>query len=176
MGRGRWIGVGLVAGLLVTGLALTAAHRRAQAAPSGSTSTAEREFLERARAMNHAELALGQLALARGESDAVKQMARKMVDKHTALEAELDKLARKRGVTAAPAVSAEQQATQDRLAKLSGAQFDAAFKQAVDAGHVQELELHKGELKSGTDPALRAFAQSRVTALEQNKAPPKKEW
>jgi putative membrane protein len=137
-----------------------------------AATSADTDFLRRARQTNHAELALGQLALQRAGSDEVKQMARKMVDRHTELEAQLAALARARGVADPPVSSPEDQATYDRLAGLSGAEFDGAFKKVVGDIHTQELAMHRAELKDGSDAELKAFAQGRVTALEQA-APPK---
>jgi putative membrane protein len=153
-----------IAALLVGGAA------SAQAAP------AEQSYVQRAQTINQAELALGQLAQQRGRSDEVKQMARTIVERHSALSAQLAELARARAIATANAPSPEDEQVHDRLAKLSGRSFDEAFEQAVTDAHQRELALHRGELERGGDAGLRGYAQSRVSALEASMAQAKDEW
>jgi len=153
-----------IAALLVAGGAL------AQAAP------AEQPYVQSAQRINRAELALGQLAQQRGSSDEVKQMARTMVERHSALSAQLDDLARERAIVTAQLASTEDEQVHDRLAQLSGTSFDEAFKLAVADAHTRELALHRGELERGGDAGLRGYAQSRVSALEASMAQAKDEW
>ena len=153
-----------IAALLVAGGAL------AQAA------TAEQSYVQSAQTINHAELALGQLAQQQGSSDEVKQMARTMVERHSALSAQLADLARERAIATPQHPSTEDERVHDRLAKLSGTSFDEAFKQAVADVHTRELALHRGEVERGGDARLRGYAQSRVSALEASMAQAKDEW
>jgi putative membrane protein len=153
-----------IAALLVTGGA------RAQAAP------AEQSYVQSAQTINQAELALGQLAQQRGSSDKVKQMSHTMVERHSALSAELAELARERDVATAQKPSTEDEKVYDRLAKLSGRSFDDAFEQAVADAHARELALHRGELERSRDVGLRGYAQWRVSALEAAMAQGKDEW
>lgn len=155
--------------LCITAL-LAAGGALAQAAP------AEQSYVQSAQTINQAELALGQLAQQRGSSDEVKQMARNMVERHSALSAQLADLARERAIATAQHPSTEEERGYDRLAKLTGTSFDEAFKQAVAHAHTRELALHRGELERGGDAGLRGYAQSRVSALEASMAQAKDEW
>lgn len=155
--------------LCITAL-LAAGGALAQAAP------AEQSYVQSAQTINQAELALGQLAQQRGSSDEVKQMARTMVERHSALSAQLADLARERAIATAQHPSTEEERGYDRLAKLTGTSFDEAFKQAVAHAHTRELALHRGELERGGDAGLRGYAQSRVSALEASMAQAKDEW
>jgi putative membrane protein len=137
---------------------------------------AEQSYVQSAQTINQAELALGQLAQQRGSSSEVKQMAGTMVERHSALSAQLADLARERAIPTPQHPSAEDKQVYDRLAKLSGTSFDEAFKQAVADAHTQELALHRGELERAGDAALRGYAQSRVSALEASMARAKDEW
>jgi putative membrane protein len=142
----------------------------AQAAP------AEQSYVQSAQTINQAELALGQLAQQRGSSDEVKQMARNMVDRHSALSAQLADLARERAIPTAQHPSTVDDRAYVRLGKLSGTSFDEAFKQAVADAHTRELALHRGEIERGGDAGLRSYAQSRVSALEASMEQAKDEW
>jgi len=149
---------------------LLAGGSRVQAAP------AEQSYVQSAQTINQAELALGQLAQERGSSDEVKQMSHTMVERHSALSAQLAELARERDLAAAPGSTTEDAKVHDRLAQLSGRSFDEAFEQAVADAHTRELALHRGELERSGDPGLRGYAQSRVSALEAAMAKAKDEW
>ena len=153
-----------IAALLVAGGA------RAQAAP------AEQSYVQNAQTINQAELALGKLGQQRGSSEEVKQMSHTMVERHSALSAQLAELARERDIAVVQKPSSEDEKVYDRLAKLSGRSFDEAFEQAVTDAHKRELALHRGELERSGDVGLRGYAQSRVSALEAAMAQAKDEW
>jgi putative membrane protein len=158
------------AGFLLAGAATLAEERPAAPGESEHAGTlGEQAFLERALSMNEAELALGKLASDRGDASEVKAMGQQMVEKHTALGQWLRALAAQAGVTNAPERTAAQERTYQRIAALAGSQFDEQFKEAVNAGHVEELSLYRNEL-SVTDPALKALAEQRVALLEANLA------
>jgi putative membrane protein len=161
-----WIQVGSRARLLLAiGVALAAG------APAPSTRAqqggGDQAFLEQALGVNELELQLGKLATERGGAE-VKAMGQKMVQKHTELGAQLSGLAKQAGSTGEAKLTPEQQATYDRIAKLSGSDFDAAFKKTVDDGHVKELAMYRDEASRASSPELRALAQQRVTTLEQS--------
>jgi putative membrane protein len=137
---------------------------------------AERSYVQSAQAINQVELGLGQLAQQRGSSDAVKQMSHTMVERHSALSAQLAELARARGIAPPEKPSAEDEEVHGRLAKLSGRSFDEAFVRAVTDVHTRELALHRGEVEHSGDAGLRGYAQSRVSALEASMAQVKAEW
>jgi putative membrane protein len=143
---------------------------------SAQAASAEQSYVQSAQTINQAELALGQLAQQRGRSDEVKKMARTMVERHSALSAQLADLARERAIAMANDRSTDDEQVHDRLAKLSGTSFDEAFEQAVADAHKRELALHRGELERGGDAGLRGYAQSRVSALEASMAQAKDEW
>ena len=65
----------------------------------------------------------------------------------------------------------ERLATQDkvdRLAKLTGAEFDRAFSRAMIAGHEKAVEKFEMEIKSGQDPDVKVWAEKRVTTLKEH--------
>jgi putative membrane protein len=153
-----WARAGAVVALLWSGVA------GAGAAP---TTTGDGEFLKQALGVNQLELQLGKLAAQRASSPEVKASGAKMVENHTKLGQQLGELAREAGVAPTPQLTAEQRATYDRVAAESGARFDAAFTQTVDAGHVKELAMYRTEASRAESPKLRAFAEQRVSALEK---------
>jgi putative membrane protein len=181
MRKTKWINTGLCVGLLWSGgVVLThASPSQAEEARYGG----DQEFLEQALGVNQLELALGRLAVERAGAPEIKDMGRKMVQNHTELGRQLSELAQQSGVTGKPELSADQRAIYDRLASQSGAAFDAAFKQAVDSGHVKELAMYRAEVDRASNPQLRALAERRVAKLQETvsqaetpRKKPKHDW
>lgn len=136
-------------------------------ASSGRRGGGDRAFLEQALGANELELRLGRLAAERSGTPELKEKARKMVENHTKLGAQLSDLAREDGLSPHPALSPEQQEKLRYVESQPAGSFDAAFKQTVDAGHVRELAMYREEVGRAVDPRLRAFAEQRVVALQQ---------
>lgn len=149
-----------------TGVALAASLLWAGAARAADAQD-DRAFLDRARGVNELELRLGQLATERSQTPEGRAAARKMVENHTAIGKRLAELARRAGSTGSPQLSTEQQATLARVSAAPEGEFDATFKRTVDAGHVDELAMYRGEVDRAADPDLRALASERVTALQK---------
>jgi putative membrane protein len=180
----QWTRAGFCAALLLSGGVAFAEGSSPPPQTENAYATSDREFLASALRVNQVELTLGRMAAERGSTPDVKAMGAKMVQKHTELGGQLTDQARRLGVSAAPALSPEQQSTVDRLASLSGSAFDKSFKETIDAGHVRELAMYRDEASHTVDPGLRDLAQRRVATLEQTvaqasqvpKAKPKNDW
>jgi putative membrane protein len=180
-----WTRAGICAALLLSG-GVSFAEGPSPPPPQteNADATSDRDFLTSALRVNEVELTLGQMAAERGSTPEVKTMGAKMVQKHTELGGQLTDQARRLGISAAPELSSDQRSTVVRLGSLSGTAFDKSFKETVDAGHVQELAMYRGEASRTADPGLRGLAQHRVATLEQTvaqagqatKATPKKDW
>jgi putative membrane protein len=134
----------------------------------------DRAFLKQALGVNQLELQLGRLAVERGSTSELKAMGQKMVQKHTELGRQLRDLAKQSGMSGEPQLSPDQLDTFNRVKSQAGSGFDAAFKQTVDAGHVNELAMYRDEVSRAASPKLRTLAKQRVAALEQSMAPSNK--
>jgi len=67
-------------------------------------------------------------------------------------------------------MSPDEQETLARLQSQSGPEFDSAFKQTVDDGHVKELAMYRDEVSRAANPRLRVLAEQRVAALQKSMA------
>src|SRR5690349_11545698 len=111
------------AGMVVTSMLLTIGIAAAdQAKPKNHTATDQ--FVTEAAQGGLAEVTLGQMAADKGENEAVKDFGRRMVKDHGKANDELKSLATAVGVPVPTDMSAEDRALQQRLDKLSGAEFD----------------------------------------------------
>lgn len=161
-----WFKSALLAGLLSGPQML--ARAAPAAAPQTQASQSDQEFLKRALGVNEEEVQLGRLAAERASTPEVKAMGEKMVQNHTRLGQQLSDLAEQRGVSGTAKLSPDQRDTLAGVRGRSGTDFDAAFKQTVDDGHVKELAMYRDELGLTDDPQLRALAETRVEALEKS--------
>ena len=99
-----------------------------------ASAESDKMFLADAIQINLAEISIGELAQKNGGSDKVKSFGKMLVDDHTASHTKATSLAQGNGMTA-PEPKAADTKKYDELKKLSGAEFDRAFKQAMVEGH-----------------------------------------
>ena len=67
------------------------------------------------------------------------------------MDDELKALAQSKSISIAADLDAKHKATQDRLSKMSGAQFDRAYIQEMVADHKKDVADFRKESKSGGD-------------------------
>jgi putative membrane protein len=103
------------------------------------------------RSLNLLEVRLGTMAGQRSSNAAVKQFGQQMVSSHTSMGREWTSLATQNGLPASVRLNSIQQQSADRLSKLSGADFDRAYMNAMVANHEQD---------AGTLQRIGTYAQS----------------
>ena len=82
-----------------------------------------------------AEVALAKLAQEKASNADVKSFAAKLEKDHSQANDDLKEVASKKNITLASAPSKSHQALHDKLAKLSGAEFDKAYVAAMLESH-----------------------------------------
>jgi putative membrane protein len=115
-----------------------------------------------------AEIKLGKLAADSGSSQAVKTFGTRMVAEQTKAGDKLKEAAALEHITLPADLAARDQATYDRLSKLSGADFDRAYAQDMVKDHQQDLQVFDREAKRGKDAAIRGFASETVPMIQQH--------
>ena len=155
---------------LAAALLMTASAVRAETTDNAATSTvADRKFVEEAASGGMAEVKLGQLAVEKGASPTVKQFGQKMVDDHSKANNELQALAAKKSLPLPTAVDTAQQATYDKLAKLSGPAFDKAYMTAMVKDHDEDVKaFKKATTTAAINPELKTWAKQTLVVIEQH--------
>ena len=126
----------------------------------------DKEFAMKAAEGGMTEVALGNMAASKGEAVEVKSFGSQMVKDHGAAGDELKTLATTKGLALPTGLGAEGQATNDKLAKLSGKDFDKAYVSDMVKDHekdVHEFEKASKELK---DPDLKAWATKTLPVIQ----------
>jgi predicted outer membrane protein len=126
--------------------------------------TSDQEFVRERMAAGHAEVQLGQLASQRGTSAQVKQFGERMVQDHTKAGEQLRQIASRQGITTAAAIDDDHRDLMNRLSKLTGAEFDREYMQAMVDSHedaVDELESRVNEhVRAATGTAVQPEVSS----------------
>ena len=134
---------------------------RAQAMPVA----ADENFVMNAAKGGQMEVEMGRLAMKRGHTAAVRSFGRRMVTDHTKAGNQLKVLARKKSITLPTTMDAEAHAEMERLAKLSGAEFDRAYMELMVSDHEKDVGEFQTEATNGTDADIKAFAAKTLPTL-----------
>lgn len=128
----------------------------------------DQHFMMKAAQGGMAEVQLGKLATQNASSQAVKDFGQKMVDDHSKANDELKGLAARKNVTLPTSLDAKDQATMDRLSKLTGAAFDRAYMRDMVADHKKDIADFQREASSGADPDVKTWASNTLPTLQQH--------
>jgi putative membrane protein len=165
--------ISYVAGLtvLLTTLGCWAVLGHQESSPVLSTSEAvmkDEAFVRAAARGGLSEIKLGKLAMDQGSNEAVKAFGTRMVAEHTKAGDDLKEAAKEENIGLPKDLTAKDQATYDRLSKLSGAEFDQAYAQDMVKDHQQDLRDFQREANHGNDDVVRGFASETVPMIQQH--------
>jgi putative membrane protein len=128
----------------------------------------DRAFVMEAGPGGLAEVDLGRLAAQKGQSADVKKFGQRMVSDHSKANAELKKLATSKGITLPAEMNAQQMAEHNKLAKLSGAEFDREYMTLMVEDHDKDVAAFEEEAKDGSDPDIKSFAAKTLPTLQEH--------
>lgn len=128
------------------------------------------QFVVQASSSNSFEIAAGNLAIKKGESENVKSYGRRMVQDHTIVGLEMDSLADAKGWSIPSELQTKEKANLDKLNAASDTEFDQQFADIMIQSHEDAVELFTmASAKNGvTDSDLRKFAADKLPALKKH--------
>ncbi len=126
------------------------------------------DFMRRAFQGGLAEVEMGRLAADRAASLEVKQFGQRMVTDHGAANAELARLATRKGVVLPTEPGSAHAATRDRLAALRGTEFDRQYMAEMIRDHQEDVTAFQRQAESGQDPDVRAWAAGMLPVLREH--------
>jgi putative membrane protein len=150
----------IAAGLGVVGL-FVLVSTPASAAPSQQDTT----YLVAAHQSNLAEIAAGQLAQQKGQSQQVKDLGAKFVTDHTQLDSALTQAAGSLGVTLPNTPNSQQQALAARYQAAQGTGFDSLFIATQMDAHMQAAANGQREIQNGSDATAKKTAQDAAPVI-----------
>lgn len=128
----------------------------------------ERRFVETAARHGMAEVQLGKMAQDKAQDAQVKDFGRRMVEDHGKANDQLKSLASAKGVTLPTEPDAAHKRLADRLAKLSGAEFDHAYMKEMVDDHQKDVKEFRDMARSAKDAEVKAFASANLPVLEEH--------
>lgn len=127
----------------------------------------DRKFAKDAALASMSNVELGKLAVQKAASPDVKQFGQKVVDEQTKATDQLKEVASKENLSIPNGLDAKHKSQIDKLSKLSGQQFDKAYLKDQLKTEQSQLRDFGDEAKGGTDPAVKAFANGTLPALQE---------
>ena len=127
----------------------------------------DQKFLRNAAAGGIADVKLGTLAAQKG-GPAVKDLAQKMVDDHTALNKGMASVADSLGVMLPKKMTKDDQAEYDKLNGLSGKNFDTEYLSYIVKAHWQTLHAFYMEASLAADPTLQTEVLKGMFTMHQH--------
>jgi len=149
------------------------AHQDSPAAKANTTnvarpSIADTHFAKEAAQGEIAEVKLGKLAQDKGSNDSVKNFGKRMVDDHSKAGDRLKDVASQENIALPTDNSAKDQATYDRLSKLSGSAFDRAYAKDMVKDHEADVAAFQKEANGGKIDSLKSFASETLPTLQDH--------
>jgi len=129
---------------------------------------ADSTFAMKAAAGGMAEVKFGELAQQKASSPAVKKFGERMVNDHSKANSQLKQVASKDDITLPSGLDAKDQATYDKLSKLSGTAFDRAYMKDMVADHEKDVSDFKREASTGKNSDVKNFASQTLPTLQEH--------
>jgi putative membrane protein len=134
----------------------------------GADSNPDATFYKKAAEGGIAEVAAGNLAQQKGNSQAVKDFGAMMVKDHSAANDKLQALAASKAIDLPTSASIGEMATKAKLDVLSGDTFDKSYIKWQIKDHRGAIALFNKEIASGQDPDAKAFAGATLPTLRMH--------
>jgi putative membrane protein len=142
--------------------------------PSGTTQDqqmdpymTDKDFVRNAAESSATELHLGKVAQEKASSDAAKELGKKMVEANTQLSEQLKQAAAALKVQLASDLPRKAKKAEDKLAKLSGPEFDRAYAKIAADEQKQAVKQFERETKDGKVTGLKEFATKNLPAEQE---------
>ena len=132
-------------------------------------SAADQKLLRNMAQSNMSEIEAARLAQTKSQNDQVKSFAQRMIDDHTKALTDVQQVAQAKGVTLPTELTRAHKAKADKLAKLSGEQFDRAYMaQAGVADHKKAHSQLRSAANRARDPDVKALATRIQPSVEEH--------
>jgi putative membrane protein len=126
------------------------------------------QFAKEAASGGMAEVKLGQLAQEKGSNEAVKNFGSRMVNDHSKAADELKAAATQSNINLPSKLNARDEATYNRLSRMSGSAFDREYAKTMVTDHTQDVAEFRKEAIDGQDASIRNFASETLPTLQEH--------
>jgi putative membrane protein len=132
---------------------------------------ADRNFVTTAAAGGMFEVEASKLAAEKATDPAVKAFASMLVEDHTKVNDELQRLASTKNVTLPSELPTDKKEQLKKLQSISGAAFDRRYVQEIGIkDHLQDIRSFEKASRDAKDPQVKAWAQQTLPKLRDHYA------
>lgn len=125
------------------------------------------EFLSEAVKSGQFLETLGKTASTRAASGEVRQFGREVMNDFSKANKSVGELSAERGIATAT-MDESRRSTLEWFQRLKGAEFDREFMSLMIDEFYRNIEAYGKEIRSGSDPRVKVFAEGRAPALENH--------
>jgi putative membrane protein len=134
----------------------------------GQLSSQDHKFVMEAAIGGMEEVELGRLAVQKAANADVKAFGQRMVTDHSKANDQLKSIAAQKGVTLPTTLSPDKRQDVDKMAKLSGAEFDKMYMSHMVKDHKKDVSEFEKEASKAGDPTIKSFAQTTLPTLREH--------
>lgn len=128
----------------------------------------DKRFLGQVTQASLLNIEMGKLAQEKSSNEAVKEFGKKMVTDHQRGLAIFKKVADRDGVTVEMQLDAKHKERLDKLAKLSGAEFDRAYIKDQLKSHQRMVSYFQSEADNSTESIASKMANNMLPAVQKH--------
>lgn len=160
----------LIAGTIAmaVGVWMSVAVFSTAAEEGAKTDHSKKHFMKEAAQGGLAEVTLGKLAADQGDNEEVQNFGQRMVTDHGKANEELKNLAAAEDVTLPTTMDEEAKELQQRLSKLSGAEFDRTYMREMLKDHKKDIAAFERQAEQGDDPDVKKWAAQTLPTLKEH--------
>ncbi len=172
----RFLAAGAALAALGALSTVAAAQEKIQTVPSESAASpssvppADLDFVLRTAMGGMDEVALGNLAQGKAQSEEVKRLAELIVREHTAANEELMQLASRKGIPVPNTTDVVAQTVAASLSELNGPDFDLQYVLQQHGAHLAAVQIFRHATQHAMDPDVKAFAAKHAPGIEAHTA------
>ena len=127
----------------------------------------DKDFVKNVSESSATEVEIGKLAENKASTDAVKGLGKQMVEAHTQTSQQLKQAAAALKIQVPEEPPRKAKKAEDKLAKLSGADFDRAYAKMAADEQKQTVKQFEREAKNGKVPGVKDFATRNLPAEQE---------
>jgi putative membrane protein len=124
------------------------------------------DFVLKAASGGMEEVALGELAEQKAQSEQVKELAALIAQEHTTANQELMQVAESKGIQVPKTTSPASQTVAASMSELNGPEFDLAYVMQQQGAHLATIALFDFAANHAMDPDVKAFAQKYLPKIQ----------
>jgi putative membrane protein len=127
----------------------------------------DKDFVRNVAESSATEVQLGKLAQEKASSDAVKELGKRMAEAHAQTSQQLKQAASALNIQVPAEPPRKARKAEDKLAKLSGSEFDRAYTKLAADEQKQAVKQFEREAKNGKVPGVKDFAAKNLSAEQE---------